>query len=106
MKPPEGARLVRLDATDADVESAGAIAAQIPDASTLPSGSAVVVPQSATKRGGVLSRWLGDRRVPVPRHVRCAVLLARGYVDIAADDAQAWGFAPQEPHSRRAPGAD
>ena len=94
MKPPEGARVIRLDATDADVESAGAIAAQIPEASALPSRSAVVLPQAATKRGGALRRWLGDRSVPVPRHVRCAALLTRGYVDIAADDAQAWGFAP------------
>lgn len=94
MRPPEGALLVRLDATEADVESAGAIAAQIPEASTLPSRSALVVTQAATKRGGVLRRWLGDRSVAVPRHVRCAALLARGYVDIAADDAQAWGFAP------------
>jgi len=94
MKPPAGAHLVRLDATEADVESPGAIAAQIPDASSLPSRAAVVVPQAATKRGGVLRRWLGDRSVPVPRHVRCAALLARGYVDIAADEAQAWGFVP------------
>jgi hypothetical protein len=94
MKPPEGARVVRLDATGADVESAGAIAAQIPDASTLPSRAAIVVPQAATKRGGALRRWLGDRSVAVPRHVRCAALLARGYVDLGADDAQAWGFAP------------
>jgi hypothetical protein len=94
MTPPQGARVVRLDATEADVQSPGAVAAQIPDASTLPSRSAVILPPVAAKRGGALSRWLGNRGVPVPRHVRCAALLARGYVDIAADDAQVWGFAP------------
>jgi hypothetical protein len=86
---------VRLDATDADVEEPAAVASQIPLASTLPPGTRVVVPSTATRRGGVLRRLLGPRGVPVPRSTGCTALLARGYVAIGADADGAWGYAPE-----------
>jgi len=86
---------VRLDATEADVEEPGAVAGQIPHASTVSPGTRVVVLATATRRGGVLRRLLGPRRVPVPRSTRCTALLVRGYVAIGADDDGAWGYAPE-----------
>jgi hypothetical protein len=94
MKPPVDALVVRLDVSEADVGSVAAMASQIPHASTLSARASVVVPAAAVRRGGVLRRWLGDRSVPVPTAVRCAALLVRGYVDIGADEARAWGYAP------------
>jgi hypothetical protein len=95
MKPPEGDVLtVRLDASSADVESIVAVAVQIPLARTLTARTPVVVLGAAVRRGGLLRRWLGDKSVPVPRAVRCAALLIRGYVDIGADGTRAWGYAP------------
>ncbi len=85
---------VQLDATAADVGVPAAVAGQIPLASTLAPGTRVVVRASATRRGGVLGRLLGPRREPVPRSTACTALLVRGYVDIGADDAGAWGVAP------------
>ncbi len=85
---------VHLDATAADVEEAGAVAGQIPHASTVSPGTRVVVLATATRQGGVLRRLFGPRRVPVPRSTGCAALLARGYVAIGADDDGAWGIAP------------
>jgi hypothetical protein len=86
---------VRLDATDADVDEPGAVADQIPRASTLPPGTRVVVLGTATRRGGVLRRLLGPKTVPVPRSTGCTALLTRGYVGIGADDDGAWGYAPE-----------
>ena len=85
---------VRLDATAADVEEAGAVAGQIPHASTVSPGTRVVVLATASRQGGVLRRLFGPRRVPVPRSTGCTALLARGYVAIGADDDGAWGTAP------------
>ena len=86
---------VCLDATDADVEEPGAVAGQIPHARDVPPGTRVVVLATATRRGGVLGRLLGARKVPVPRSTGCTALLARGYVAIGADDAGSWGYAPE-----------
>jgi hypothetical protein len=95
-RPPFGLRAwsddalaiaVLLDATDADVEQAPAIARQIPEAATLPPGTAVFVLGTATRaRGGLggLVRWLGPRAVPVERATRCAALVARGYTRVGA----------------------
>ena len=86
---------VRLDATDADVESAATVATQIPHASTLPAGTRVIVAPTALRRRGLLRRFLGDASVPVPKAARCAALLARGYVDVAArEDGSATGVVP------------
>ncbi len=85
---------VRLDATAADVEEAGAVAGQIPHASSVSPGTRVVVLATASRQGGVLRRLFGPRRVPVPRSTGCTALLARGYVAIGADDDGAWGTAP------------
>ena len=86
---------VRLDATDTDVEEPGAVAGQIPHARDVAPGTRVVVLATATRRGGVLGRLLGARKVPVPRSTGCTALLARGYVAIGADDAGSWGYAPE-----------
>jgi hypothetical protein len=94
MTEASGPVTVRLDATDADVEEPGAVAGQIPHASTVSPGTRVVVLATATRRGGVLRRLLGGRSVPVPRSTGCTALLARGYVGIGADDDGAWGYAP------------
>lgn len=88
---------VRLDATDADLEDASAVALQLPDPATLVPGARVNVLASATRRGGVLRRLLGPSRVPVTRATRCTALLIRGYVTIGADDEQAWGAVPVGP---------
>jgi len=85
---------VRLDTTEADVNEPGAVAAQIPLASTVLPGTRVVVLATATRRGGVLRRLLGPRREPVPRSTGCTALLARGYVRIGADAEASWGYAP------------
>ena len=53
----------------------------------------MLVEAIATQKRGVLQRILGDKKVPVPRHVRCSALLARGYVDIAAEGDAVWGKA-------------
>ena len=74
------------------------VAEQLPQASTLPSGTAVYVLGGAAsdKR---LWRLLG-RTVAVARAARCTALLIKGYVDIGAgvDDVTgvdlAWGSAP------------
>lgn len=93
-RPPEDAVIVRLDATDTDLEDPHAVAPQIPHASTLRAGSAVRLPGLATRRRA-LGRWLGDGHAKVPRVARCTALLARGYVGIAAAGDDVWGFAPE-----------
>lgn len=85
---------VRLDASEADVDEPSVVAQQLPVASTLAPRTRVVVPSTATRRGGVLRRLLGQQRVPVSRAARCTALLVRGYVDIGANDEDAWGYAP------------
>jgi hypothetical protein len=85
---------VALDATDADPEDVSAIARQIPDAVSLGPRTRVTVLRTATRRGGLLRRFLGDTRVPVSRAVRCTALLVRGYVDVGADSERSWGVVP------------
>lgn len=92
MSAPEGATVVRLDATGVDAEDFAALAAQLPLASTLPGRTVVAVPAVAMRRRRFLRGMLGDRRVPVSRATRCTALLLRGYVDVAADADAAWGF--------------
>lgn len=84
----------RLDATGVDLEDPSAVAKQLPAPGTLAPGTRVVVPAAATRKGGVLRRLLGPRTVTVSRAARCTALLARGYVDIGADDEAAWGRVP------------
>jgi hypothetical protein len=89
--PPADARRVKLDATGADMEDPATVGRQIPDPATLHGGTAVVVEAIAARKRGLLQRVLGDKRIPVSRSVRCTALLARGYVDIAADGDATWG---------------
>jgi hypothetical protein len=90
----DGAVVIRLDATDTDIEVPAAVATRIPNASTLPPQTRVTVSRTATRRASVLRRLLGQKSVPVPRASLCTALLLRGYVDIGADDDVAWGLAP------------
>jgi hypothetical protein len=83
-------------ATDADVHSVAGVAAQLPEASTLPPGTPVFVLGTAA---AVRSFWRPFARgVPIPRASRCTALLARGYIDIGAEEVDgddlAWGHAP------------
>jgi hypothetical protein len=88
---------VLLDAgSGADPRTVAGVASQVPHASTLPAGTAVFVLGKAT---AARPFWrLFARALPVPRAVRCTALLARGYIDIAADDVDgddlAWGLTP------------
>lgn len=89
---PEGATVVRLDATGVDPEDYAVLSQQLPLASTLPPHTAVAVPAVAVRRRSFLRGLLGDRKVVVSRATRCTALLVRGYVDVHADDGAAWGF--------------
>jgi hypothetical protein len=95
--PTADAIAVLLDAAaDRDPRTIAGVAAQLPLASTLPSGTAVFV---LGKAAAARPFWhLLARRLPIPRAARCTGLLARGYVDIGADDVDgddlAWGHAP------------
>lgn len=91
MSAPEGATVVRLDATEVDPEDFAALATQLPLASTLPPRTVVAVPAVAVRRRRFLRGVLGDRKVTVSRAARCTALLLRGYVDVHADDGSAWG---------------
>jgi hypothetical protein len=92
---------VLIDATEADVRDVAAVAAQLPEPQTVAPGAAVVVLGVAARTARGWRRLLGARHVAVPRAVRCAALLVRGYVDIgcAPDDKPgsdlAWGVAPE-----------
>jgi len=92
MTAPEGATVVRLDTTGVDPEDFAALASQLPHASTLPSRTVVALPAVAVRRRRFLRGVLGDSKVNVSRATRCTALLLRGYVDVAADAAAAWGF--------------
>lgn len=93
-RPPEGAVPIRLDATSTDVEHPAALAPQIPAASTLEPGAAVLVEPIATRRREGLGRMLGDAHVKVPRAARCTALLARGYVGVTAAGDAVWALVP------------
>jgi hypothetical protein len=85
---------VRLEASATDLEAPGAVAGQIPRASSLVSGSRVMLSATAKRDAGILRRLLGSQSIPVPRSTLCTALLVRGYVDIGADDEGAWGRGP------------
>lgn len=97
--PPADAQSIRLDATDADVESPAEVAAQLPHARTRAAGSALIVSATASQKRGALGRFLGDGKVKVPLASRCTALLARGYVDLSASGEAAWGVVPADPAS-------
>jgi hypothetical protein len=75
---------VLLDATDADLTEAPAVARQVPDAATLPPGTHVFVLGAAVRPRAGLLRWFGGGTVAVGRPPRCAALLARGYTAVGA----------------------
>jgi hypothetical protein len=94
--PTAKAIAVRLDAGDDGARTPAGVAAQLPHATTMPSGTLVFVLGKAT---AVRSFWrLFARDVAVSRAARCTALLARGYVDIGADDVSGddltWGAVP------------
>ena len=75
---------VLLDATGVDVGDAGAVAPQVPEASTLAPGTRVFVLGHAMRLRRGIVRWLGPGAQPVARAVRCAALVARGYTGVGA----------------------
>jgi hypothetical protein len=79
-----------------DPRGIAAVAAQLPHPSTLPTGTPVFVLGTAA---AVRSFWRPFARgAAIPRASRCTALLARGYVDIGAEEVDgedlAWGHAP------------
>ncbi len=56
----------------------------VPAADTLAAGTHVAVLETAREREGLVSRLLPRRRVA--KETACAALLARGYVDVRAED--------------------
>jgi hypothetical protein len=95
--PTAEAVAVLLDAGgEGDPCTIAGVAAQLPPAAELPSGTPVFVLGRAKARR---SFWrLFARDVAIPRAARCTALLMRGYVGIGAGDIQgddlAWGQAP------------
>ncbi len=89
---------VLLDALPGGHRATASIVEQVPQASSLPSGTWVVVLGAAPSHRR-LWRLLG-RTVPVARAARCTALLVRGYVEIGAgvDETSGadltWGSAP------------
>jgi hypothetical protein len=91
--------VIRLDASGRETLDVADIAQQLPDPSTLPEGTRVLVQPDATRGGGAWLRLVGRATTPVPRAARCAALLVRGYVGIGAGaDGKAtdvaWGRTP------------
>lgn len=54
----------------------------IPEATTLPAGTIVIILPDASRGRGILAAF---GRKPIARSARCAALLLRGYVEIAAE---------------------
>ena len=81
---PEAAVAVLLDPPkDWPASGPGALAEQIPLASTLAEGTLVVVLEQADTRGGAVIRLLRPN-VRMARALRATALLARGFVEIRA----------------------
>ena len=77
-------------------DAIGAVISQLPEVTSLPRGTRVVILGEPLRAGGIFARLF--HRDVVPRAVRCSALLARGYVHIGAGhDARkrdlAWGYA-------------
>jgi hypothetical protein len=94
------AAVIQLDATESDLSSAEAVAAQLPDAASLPARTLVVLLGNAGGAGGVWRRILFMKDAKIPRAPRASALLMRGYVEIgAAKDAASshdlvWAWSP------------
>jgi hypothetical protein len=87
---PPDLELDRVDALDL-------IAEQLPPPDTLRPGALVAVLPEARVGVGVVGRLLGRGTAHVPRALRCAALLARGYGALGATEERAgdvvWAFA-------------
>jgi len=75
------------------------VAGQLPDPTTLASGTLVMVLAHAETETGTLGRLFGGGKRDIPRALRCSALLAKGYTRIGAGaDTDrtdlAWGFSP------------
>jgi len=94
------ATAVLLHVGDVGADDVGALFAQIPKATTLPSGTPMFVLGTAISRVNAWRHLLGGGSVRVPRATRCTALVARGYVDVGGgiDESTgldlAWGCAP------------
>jgi hypothetical protein len=92
---------VLLDVPDGQSPTIASVAAQLPDADSLPVSSLVVLLGVAFRSG--LPPWrrlLAGASPKVPRAPRCGALVARGYRNVAAgiDPATStdlvWGYSP------------
>jgi hypothetical protein len=89
--PTAEAIAVLVDAGD-DATSVAGIAAQLPESTSLASGTPVFVLGKAAVARSFWSIFARD--VTIPRAARCTAMLARGYVDIGAHADLVWGHAP------------
>jgi hypothetical protein len=69
------------------------VIAQLPEPTSLPAGTRIVVYARGKRGPGIVSRLFGPRR-KAHVAVRCSALLARGYREIGAANDVAWGVAP------------
>jgi hypothetical protein len=113
-KPPLGLRVWSPQASGAaivldpgkerpengELDDVVATLAQIPEASTLPPGTPVVVFGEAADHRPLWRKLLAARPTRVSRAARCGALIAQGYVDVGAGIDEetgadlAWGKSP------------
>jgi hypothetical protein len=77
-----------------DDDTVAAVAAQIPEATSLEPGARVMVLAARAPRGGLLAKLRTPP--PVALATRATALLVRGYVDLAMDGDAVSGRAPPD----------
>jgi hypothetical protein len=98
--PDADAAAVVLDAAGLEVDEASGVASQLPLASALPAGAAVIVFGAAAGPRHFWNRLLWGGTIPVSRAARCGALIMRGYVEVGAGRDEttnadlAWGRVP------------
>jgi|HubBroStandDraft_1064217.scaffolds.fasta_scaffold63728_2 hypothetical protein len=89
-----------LDARHGDLQSVASVVAQVPRASTLPSGTPIVLLGTAVRAAGGWRHLFGGGTAQVTRPARCTALVVAGYIDVGGgvDEATAhdlaWGWSP------------
>lgn len=104
--PADAGDAVRVTVTEGDARDASTLAAALPDPSSLPPGTRVIVAADAASSRSFAGRLFATlaRTQGIPRVVRCTALLLRGYDEVGGGlDPEtsadlAWG--------RRAPALD
>ncbi len=91
---PKQGKTITLDPSVSSVDD---VMNALPDADELASGTLVLVPGSDGERRSFVRTVLGAfgaRTKTIPLSWRCSALVARGYVNVAAHEDMAWGYAP------------